>query len=75
MTLYVSTLYQIGVETTLVGVFSTSAKALEEGKNAMREFTGKEPIMHDWDHESPEQRYYFKGFTLTVTETTLDQPI
>lgn len=75
MTLYVSTLYQIGVETTLVGVFSTSAKALEEGKNAMREFMGKEPILHDWDYEQPEQRYYFEGFTLMITEMTLDQPI
>lgn len=76
MTLQVATLYQISeMETTLVGVFSTPAKAIEAGEDAIREFTGKEPVMLDWDHKHPEQWYYFDGFTLTITETTLDQPI
>lgn len=76
MKLYVATLYQIKeMETTLVGVFSTSAKAIEAGENAIREFTEKEPILLDWDHEHPEHRYFFDGFTLAVTETALDQAI
>jgi len=76
MTLYVATLYQIKeMETTLVGVYSSSAKAISAGEDAIREFTEKEPLMLDWDHEHPEHRYYFDGFTLMVTETTLDQAV
>ena len=76
MTLQVATLYQISeMETTLVGVFSTPAKAIGAGEDAIREFTGKEPVMLDWDHEHPEHRYYFDGFTLAITEATLDQTI
>ena len=42
MTLQVATLYQISqMETTLVGVFSTPAKAISAGEDAIREFTGK----------------------------------
>ena len=76
MTLQVATLYQISqMETTLVGVFSTPAKAIGAGEDAIREFTGKEPFLLDWDYEHPEHRYYFDGFTLAITEVTLDQTI
>ena len=76
MTLQVATLYQISQgETTLVGVFSTPAKAIGAGQDAIRDFTSKEPLLLDWDHEHPEHRYYYDGFTLAVTEVTLDQAI
>lgn len=76
MILQVATLYQISqMETTLVGVFSTPAKAISAGEDAIREFTEKEPVMLDWDHEHPEHRYYYDEFTLMITETTLDQTI
>lgn len=76
MTLYVATLYQISqMETTIVGVYSTAAKAISAGEDAMRDFNGKEPVMLDWDHEHPEHRYFFEGFTLMVTEVTLDKAV
>ena len=76
MTLQVATLYQIKeMDHSLVGVFSTPALAISAGEQAIREFTEKEPVMLDWDHEHPEHRYFFDGFTLTITEVTLDQAI
>ena len=76
MKLHVATLHQISeMETTLVGVFSSREKALGAGKDAIREFTGKEPVMLDWDYENSELRFYYEGFTLMNTEVTLNQPI
>lgn len=75
MTLQVATLYEIGADSSLVGVFSTPAKAIAAGENAIRELTESDPILLDWDHEHPEHHYFFDGFTLTITETTLDQAV
>ena len=76
MTLYVANLHQIAQgETTLVGVFSSEAKAERGGKAAMEEFNEGEPEFFDWDREGPELRYYYDGFTLMITEVTLDQVV
>lgn len=75
MKLHVATLYEVGEGSSLVGVYSTPALAIGAGENAIREMTGKDPILLDWDHEHPEHRYFFDGFTLSITETTLDQAV
>lgn len=75
MKLYVASLHHIGVDTTLVGVYSDAAKAINAGEHAIYEMIDREPMMLDWDYEQPESRYYFDGFTLMVTEATLDQTI
>ena len=76
MKLYVASLYQIReMDHSLVGVYSKLALAIGAGENAIREFTEKEPLLLDWDHEHPEHRYYFDGFTLTVTEVELDKEV
>ena len=76
MKLYVANLHQIAqMETTLVGVFSSEAKAEHAGKAAIEEFNEGEAEFFDWDREGPELRYYYDGFTLMITEMTLDQPI
>lgn len=76
MKLYVASLYQIReMDHSLVGVYSKPASAIAAGENAIREFTEKEPLLLDWDHEHPEHRYYYDGFTLTITEAELDKEI
>lgn len=74
MKLCVATLFH-ELETILVGVYSTPALAISAGENMIREISQKEPCLLDWDHEHPKHRYFFDGFTLTVTEVTLDQAV
>ena len=76
MKLYVASLYHIAQgETTVIGVFSTEAKAEHELKVSMNDLNEGEPDFFDWDREGPELRYYYDGFTLAITEMTLDQAI
>jgi len=71
----IASLHQINMGTTLLGAFSTPAKAIKAGEDAIRDIIGKEPNMLDWDYEYPECRYFFEAFTLMITETTLDQAL
>ena len=73
--LYVASLFQIGVASLLVGVFSTPAKAISAGEKMMVDIKGYLPPMHDWDHGEIDHQYFFDGFTLSVVETTLDQAV
>lgn len=75
MELYLSELYQIGVGTITVGVFSTPAKAIAAGEAAMANLAGTIPHMLDWDHDGAVHNYFFDGFTLAITAATLDKVI
>lgn len=76
MKLYIANLHQIAqMETTPIGVFSSEVKAERAGKAAIEEFNEGEAEFFDWDREGPELRYYYDGFTLMITEMTLDQAI
>lgn len=75
MELYLSELYQIGVGATTVGVFSTPAKAIAAGEDAMKNLVDAVPPMLDWDHNGAVHNYFFDGFTLAITAVTLDQAV
>ena len=75
MKVQVATLFQFNEDAHLIGVFSTFELAYAAGEAAIRKaLQGNEPWRLDWDHEHPNHRYFFAhGFTLIITEATLDE--
>lgn len=75
MKMYIANLFPLGGEATLLGVFSTEAKAIGAGKDMIRELTDYEPVELDWARAERELVYYYFGYTLTITECELDKPV
>lgn len=76
MKVQVATLFQFAEGTRLIGVFSDPDLAYAAGEVAIRDaLQGNfEPWLIDCNHQHPKHRYFFAGgFTLTITEATVDE--